>query len=207
LTMVAPARGHFVGGRFALSWPMVFVALAVAGIAFGAADQFLGSLHAINSLGWWTVSVSLLSAPWLILPFCAGWTQRRPQRAVVAGLIVALSALAGYFAMTLSPVEGVHVTISGASALLGSNRLNEVGGLVAGPVFGWLGYCWRTRRSWLAAACVTGALCFEPLAVIAVGRGGGRSLVVWTCEVAVGIAAGVWFWSVARRHRHVFNSA
>jgi hypothetical protein len=186
---------------------MAFVALAIGGIAFGAADQFLGTLHATSTLGWWTVSVSLLSAPWLILPFCAGWTQRRPQRAVVAGLTVTLSALVGYFLMTLSPLEGVHVTFSGVWALVGSNQLNVVGGLVAGPVFGWLGYCWHTRRSWLAAASVTGALCFEPLVVVAVGRGAGRSFVVWSVEVVVGVAAGLWFWSVARRHRHVLSGS
>jgi Na+/H+ antiporter NhaA len=186
---------------------MAFVALAIGGIAFGAADQFLGTLHATSTLGWWTVSVSLLSAPWLILPFCAGWTQRQPQRAMVAGLTVTLSALVGYFVMTLSPLEGVHVTSSGVWALVGSNQLNVVGGLVAGPVFGWLGYCWHTRRSWLAAASVTGALCFEPLVVVAVGRGAGRSLVVWSVEVVVGVAAGLWFWSVARRHRHVLSGS
>jgi hypothetical protein len=184
---------------------MAFVVLVLGGIAFGAADQYLGTLHAINSLGWWSVSVSLLSAPWLILPFCAGWTQRRPQRAVLAGLVVTLAALMGYFAMTLSPVEGAHFTLRGVRGLLGSNQLNEVGGVIGGPVFGWLGYCWHTRRSWWAAACVTGLLCFEPLAVIAAGRGVGRSLVVWTFEVVVGLAAGAWFCSVARRHHHAFD--
>jgi len=130
---------------------------------FGAGDQYLGTIHAANAMGWWSISVSLLSAPWLILPFLVGATQGRPRRAAVAGLVVTLSALAGYFAMTLSPMEGVHFSLVSLRGLLGTNQLNEIGGLVFGPLFGWLGYRWHARRSWLAAALVTGALCLEPL--------------------------------------------
>jgi hypothetical protein len=78
--------------------------------------------------------VSGLSAPWLLLPFLVGWTQERARRAAVAGLVVTLAALAGYFAMTLSPIEGVHFQASEVKGLLGSNRLNEVGG---GPTWCW----------------------------------------------------------------------
>ena len=45
--------------------------------------------------------------PGLILPFVAGWTQVRTGRAMLMGLVATLSALVGYFALTLSPLEGV----------------------------------------------------------------------------------------------------
>src|SRR5262249_58567658 len=48
---------------------MAYVLAALAGLAFGAADQYLGSFSA---LGGWTAAVSGLSAPWLLLPFVAG---------------------------------------------------------------------------------------------------------------------------------------
>src|SRR5271154_1009590 len=117
---------------------MAFVVTLVVGLVFGAGDQYLGSLTAANALGWWSISVSGLSAPWLILPFLVGRMQGRPRRAAGAGLGGTLAALAGFFAMTLSPMEGVHFQVSELRGLLGSNRLNEVGGLVMGPLFGWL---------------------------------------------------------------------
>jgi hypothetical protein len=172
----------------------------VGGLVFGAGDQYLGTVHAVNAMGWWSISVSLLSAPWLILPFLVGATQGRPRRAAVSGLVVTLAALVGYFAMTLSPMDGVHVTLVELRGLLATNEVNEVGGLIFGPLFGWLGYRWHTRRSWLAAALVTGALCLEPIAVIAVGRNGGRSGLVWALEIVVGVAAGTWFLVSIRRH-------
>jgi hypothetical protein len=179
---------------------MAFLVIVIGGLVFGAGDQYLGTVHAVDAIGWWSISVSLLSAPWLILPFLVGSTQGRPRRAAVAGLVVTLSALAGYFAMTLSPMEGVHVSLVGLRGLLGTNQLNEIGGLVCGPLFGWLGNRWHTRRSWLAAALVTGALCLEPVAVTVAGRNEGRSAVVWALEVVVGLAVGAWFLVSGRRY-------
>jgi hypothetical protein len=184
---------------------MAFLVIVIGGLVFGAGDQYLGTVHAVDAMGWWSISVSLLSAPWLILPFLVGSTQGRPRRAAVAGLVVTLSALAGYFAMTLSPMEGVHFSLVALRGLLGSNHLNEMGGLVCGPLFGWLGYRWHSHRSWLAAALVTGALCLEPIAVTMAGRNEGRSGLVWTLEVVVGLAVGTWFLVSCRRHDGLYR--
>jgi len=171
------------------------------GLVFGGADQFLGSLHAAQAMGWWTISVSGLSAPWLLVPFAAGRLQRAPRRAIVAGLLVTLAALAGYFAMTLSPLEGVHFRWADLWGLIASNRLNEVGGFVAGPAFGWLGYRWRVCRSWVAAGAVACALCLEPVVVAAARRSAGRSDLVWGVEVLAGLATGAYFFVVNRGYR------
>ncbi len=183
---------------------MAIVVVALVGLAFGAGDQYLGTLTAAHALGWWSVSVSGLSAPWLVLPFLAGTRRGSPRRAAVAGGLIVWAALSGYFAMTLSPLEGVHFHLSALASIVRSDWPTEVGGTALGPVFGWLGYRWTGHRSRLAAVLVAGALCLEPVAVVAVGRGTGRNHAVWIAEVIAGIGAGAFFVSCARWQRRNF---
>jgi hypothetical protein len=180
------------------------VALLVAivvGVGFGAGDQYLGS---ISTPGGWTVSLSLLSAPWLVLPFAFGCRQLRAIRAVIAGLVVTISALVGYFLMIMGPFEGGqwNLNFHEARGLLLSNTLNIVGGLVTGPLYGFLGQRWRTRRAWISAALVAGALCLEPFALTAAGRTfPGESTIVWTVEVVAGVAIAAYFLVAGIGHR------
>lgn len=184
---------------------MVFLIAMAVGLGFGAGDQYLGSLA---TLGAWTASVSLLSAPWLVLPFGFGCTQLRASRAALVGLVVTLSALSGYFLMIMSPFEGGRSSFDSREirGLLLSNALNIVGGFVTGPVYGLLGQRWRTRRAWASAAFVAGALCLEPLAVRAAGGGYERSTTVWAAEIACGIAATILFIATGLAFRHELGS-
>jgi hypothetical protein len=170
---------------------MAYLAAALVGLAFGGADQYLGSLV---TLGPWSAAVSAMSAPWLLLPFVFGATQRRRRRAMLLGLLVTVAALTGYFALTLSPLEGVPFSRFPADlvALAHSNLRNIVGGLVAGPAFGVLGHRWRATRSLSAAGLVALAFCLEPLARLAVGQLSWPT-VVWGIEVAVGACLGGYF--------------
>lgn len=162
----------------------VALALGLA-FVFGGADQYLGSLSAHP----WAAEVSLLSAPWLVLPFLAGWTQRQPKRAAMLGLACTLAALLGYGLMTLSPIEGAELTVAAARGFVLSSSLVIVGGLFTGPLFGWLGNRWRKDRAWLGALAVAGAVCLEPLARVAAGDAYAIDFrVVWVAEVAVGLA-------------------
>jgi Family of unknown function (DUF6518) len=169
---------------------VTYLVAVVLGLAFGAADQQLGTLTA--ELGPWTSTAAQVSAPWLILPFLFGTTQERAQRAAVLGLVVTASALVGYFAMTYSPAEihpwSIDRFTSGFVAVTtsGYNPLYILGGLVTGPLFGVLGQRWRVHRSWVSAAVVAGALCLEPLARWTSGRLMAPA-VVWTVEVAAGV--------------------
>jgi hypothetical protein len=181
---------------------MAFVVAIVIGFAFGALDQYLGTVHVTSRLGWWTITVSGMSAPWLILPFVAGMTQQRAKRAVALGLLVVMSALAGYFAMSNSVFESVPVANfwprTVRMATTESNLLWIVGGLLTGPIYAYFGYRWRVARSWVGAALVTFALCFEPVARSVAGTrfvGGGLSgsPVVWAAEVGIGLAASAVF--------------
>jgi hypothetical protein len=80
-------------------WPLAIL----AGFAYGAVDQYLGSLRPMLLLGSWTPTVGQMSAPWLLLPSVLGATQARAPRAAALGLATTHAALVGYFAMTLSP--------------------------------------------------------------------------------------------------------
>jgi Family of unknown function (DUF6518) len=176
---------------------VAFLIVAIVGLAFGAADQQLGSLTA--ELGSWTATAAQMSAPWLVLPFVVGMTQERPRRAMVLGLVVTMAALLGYFAMTYSPLEIHPWTFdrftSGFVAVTTRgwyNPLYILSGLVTGPLLGFLGHRWRVRRWWVSATLVAGALCLEPLARVAVGRLMPPAQ-VWSIEVAFGVVVAAFF--------------
>jgi hypothetical protein len=184
--------------RFDGSRLTVPVALLLAA-AFGAGDQYLGSLTGSGHL-WamnWSTDISLLSAPWLVLPFVAGATQRDPRRAALLGLACTYAALLGYAVMTLSPVENAHLTLAGLRGFAISEREVLVGGIVTGPLFGWFGQQWRTRRAITGALVTAAALCLEPLARrVTINPIQDRA--VWLAEVVAGLgfAAAV----LVRRH-------
>lgn len=158
---------------------MLVLALAAA---FGGADQYLGSLAGHPS----ATALSLLSAPWLLVAFTAGWSQTTPKRAIVFGTAGTLAALGGYWLMTLSPVEGAELSARGFRGLLISQSVLVLGAFVTGPLFGWLGYRWRTDRWSVGALIAAGSLCLEPVAHAAVGSAI-RSPDVWVSEVSVGL--------------------
>jgi hypothetical protein len=167
--------------------PVVVLTLVLSA-AFGAGDQYLGSLTGSGHL-WaagWSSDVSLLSAPWLVLPFVAGATQRDPRRAALLGLACTYAALLGYGLMTVSPIENAHLTIATVRGFLSSERAVFIGGIVTGPLFGWFGQQWRTRRAIAGALVTAAALCLEPLAR-RVSVNPIRYRDVWLAEVAAGL--------------------
>jgi len=174
---------------------MTYLVAVILGLAFGAGDQYLGTML---WLGPWTATAAQVSAPWLLLPFVAGMTQERARRAAVLGLVVTVSALFGYFAMTYSPME-VHPWSLGrftqgmvAVTTTGYNPAYILVGLVTGPLFGLLGQRWRVRRSWVSAVIVAGALCLEPVARWVSGQLMPPAP-VWTIEVVSGAVVAVVF--------------
>jgi hypothetical protein len=179
---------------------VVFLVAVVVGLAFGAGDQYLGS---IDARGLWTVSVSLLSAPWLVFPFLFGCGQLRASRAAQVGLVATVAALSGYFLMIMGPFEGGqwNFSLHEIHGLFASNMQNIFGGFVTGPLYGFLGQRWRTRRAWLSAALVAGALCLEPLAQRLAGKSYPSDSVVWTVEIAVGVAVAAYFYFSGSAYR------
>jgi hypothetical protein len=180
---------------------MTVLVVLVLAFVFGGADQYVGSLSDHP----WAADVSLLSAPWLVLAFLAGWTQRDPKRAALLGLACTLAALVGYGLMTLSPIENAELTTQSVAGFIRSESRVILGGLVTGPLFGWLGNRWRKDRAWLGALAAAGAVCLEPLARVYAGHAI-RFQTVWVAEVAVGLAMVIYVASVAltaqTRERH-----
>ena len=132
----------------------------VLSAAYGAGVQYLGSLvhHP------WGAAVASLSAPWLLLAFLAGATQRDPRAAALLGLGATWAALLGYMLLTDSPLEGAHYSLANTHGFLVSNAPVVIGGFVTGPLFGWFGQQWRTRRAIAGALLSAAAFCLEPLA-------------------------------------------
>jgi Family of unknown function (DUF6518) len=178
------------GCRDRIESVMRWLAIILGGFVFGAADQFLGTIHAPAEQ--WGFAVSNLSAPWLLIAFAAGLAGRHRQEAVVLGLAATFAALLGYFAMTLSPMEGVALADvpSRIAPLLAAQRLWIAGGVVMGPLFGYLGCIWRTKRAVVSAVAVAGALWLEPAIRQAAGRLEGPRA-VWMLEVGAGVLVAV----------------
>ena len=119
-----------------------------------------------------------MSAPWLLVPFVAGALQAGQRRALVVGLAATWLAVLAYVVMTVSPMEGTHlgprpVGLIGSwtqlsprlfVASLASQWLWFAGGLISGPLYGWLGYRWRARRSQAVALLVALPVLLEPAA-------------------------------------------
>jgi hypothetical protein len=173
----------------------IFLAV-LAGLAFGAGDQYLGSM---SWLGPWAATAAQVSAPWLILPFLAGMSQERSRRAVLLGSVATVAALVGYFAMTYSPMEvpgwTIHRFATGvvAVATSGYNPAYILGGIATGPIFGLLGQRWRVRRWWVSAALASGALCLEPAVRLLTGQLPYAGHRVWWIEVGFGTLAAALF--------------
>jgi Family of unknown function (DUF6518) len=169
---------------------VAYLVTAIVGFVLGAVDQFLGTIH----FGAWATTVSGMSAPWLVLPFVVGVTEERSRRAMALGLVVTLAALVGYFAMTYSPMEGTPIDefLPGfwTIASTGYNPFWVLGGMVTGPLFGFLGHRWRIARWWIGPALIAGALCLEPLARIVADRLA-PTPIVWAVEVALGVTVAV----------------
>jgi hypothetical protein len=102
------------------------------------------------------------------------------------GLGCTAAALVGYFLLTDSPLEGAHYSLANARGFLISDPGVVIGGFT-GPLFGWFGQQWRTRRAIAGALATAATLCLEPLArKVTIDPIGYRE--VWVAEVAVSLA-------------------
>jgi len=181
---------------------VIYVVAILVGLAFGAGDQYLGTIHSLTALGPWAVSISQMAALWVLLPFLFGCSQRRPRDAALVGLVATVAALFGYWAMTVSPMEGVALRSapSAAAAWFGGNVGWWVAGVITGPLFGYLGHRWRRDGWWAGPALLSAVFLLEPVVRRASDRLIGPSW-VWVAEFAVGAGMMVAFAASAPARR------
>jgi hypothetical protein len=117
---------------------------------------------------------------------------------VLLGAAATMAALGGYLLMTLSPTENAHLSVAAAVGFVRSDPLTFIGGMVTGPLFGWLGHRWRVDRYWCGALIAVATLCLEPLAHLAVRRPIASSTVAYS-EVIMGAALGLYVTVISLR--------
>jgi hypothetical protein len=170
------------------------VAVVVLAAVFGAADQYLGSWPGHG----WAVDASLLAAPWLVLPFAVGSSQRSVRRAIVLACGCTFVSLLAYLAMTLSPVEQAKLSLVGVTGLLRGQARWFLLGAISSPLFGWLGYRWHTDRTPWYPAVPAAALALEPLVRTVIGQPIRSPVLTW-CEIGAGAA--LWLAGLLSRSR------
>jgi hypothetical protein len=174
---------------------MAFLLIVLAA-GFGAADQYLGSWAGHG----WAVDTSLLAAPWLVLPFVVGCSQRTARRAIALAVACTFAALFGYLAMTLSPVEQAKVSLTGVFGLLRWQLRWFFLGAITAPLLGWLGHRWRIGAAAWAPLVPAAALVLEPLARTVLGPPIRHAQVRWL-EVITGAVLGIVLVTTARGAR------
>lgn len=173
---------------------MPTIAAIVLAALFGAADQYLGSWPGHG----WAVDASLLAAPWLVLPFLVGFSQRSARRAIVLACGCTFLGLLAYLAMTLSPIEQAKVSLAGLTGLL-TGQVRWFGlGAVTAPLLGWLGFRWRASRGLWFVVVPAAALVLEPFARSVVSEPV-RCVALRWLEICAGVA--FWLAGLLRRSR------
>ncbi len=133
-----------------------------------------------------------MSAPWLLLPFCIGYSQLTTRRAALTAFAGLVAALAGYTVMIMSPADGVHnLTARLAIAVLASQSRWLPAAALAGPLYGMLGQRWRVHRSNLSALLAVSPLLFEPVSRFLQLESG--QPLAYVAEVAIGLLAACYF--------------
>jgi hypothetical protein len=125
--------------------------------AFGAIDQYFGAQYSP-----FLIEVSGLSAPWLLVPFLAGASQPAARPAALLGWATTWLAIVAYTFMEFSPVEGTQLTPHAYLACLVRQWPWIAGGLLTGPLYGWLGHRFRAHRSWAAGLLAALPVFLEP---------------------------------------------
>jgi Family of unknown function (DUF6518) len=184
------------------------VLVLVAICAFATVDAIVKGHH-----GGTRNAIGNASAPWVLIPFLAGFFLRpRSLRfGALVGAVSTITALATYSIVRV--VSGFNP--GGRSQGDGAALITSLGnrwfllGVIGGAALGALGSSLAVRRQWAAVAgVIASVLVMEPVARViwAIVKGeAARTLVpspvVWTAEVVCGCAVWAGFWLRSARHR------
>ena len=146
-----PQLGADPQRRPGLGTPAALGVAVLVGLAWGAATSGLQTV-----LPWPFSGLANAVGPWVAPAFAIGALTRRPWVAAVAGTLVCIGEVGGYYLLSMVRDFGVNPAMV---------VLWVVTGVVGGPVFGAAGWCWRRVRSlrWagLGAALLGGVFLSE----------------------------------------------
>ncbi|WP_129338125.1 DUF6518 family protein [Cellulomonas endophytica] len=132
------ARARWVVPEAGAGVAVVLGAAVLVGVLWGAATSGLQTVLPRPFAG-----LANAVGPWVAPAFLVGAWSRRPWTAVLAGVLVCLGEVAGYYA--LSALRGFGVNPATVAMWAAT-------GLLGGPVLGAAGWCWRRPRSLRVAA-------------------------------------------------------
>jgi hypothetical protein len=158
--------------------PSLILAVFIAGSwVFGLLDSHI-PLPSGSAVFW----AGNLGAPWLLLPFLAGWTQPSRRRALLGGALTCVAAMVGFFGPGSGWGPASIAFVAGWIAA----------GALAGGLYGRFGFAWGRSRALLKGLALAVPFILEPLAWSwGFGYSQGR-LPIWYAELAVGLALVVW---------------
>ncbi len=148
----------------------LFVVAVVLSAAFGVAERILQD-HSVT--GWYLANIA---GVWLAVAFVSGAVAPVRNQAWLLGLVAEMSALGafyGYMRFGELHHEPLHIVAFWACC-----------GLIAGPVFGLVGYAWRRGRSQVAAL-VLGAMFVGEAVLLSLARA--RPRTVTALELIAGV--------------------
>src|ERR1035437_813587 len=190
------------------NWPagspslLLVVLSALAGTLLGV---IMSSFPRPSDTG--TFYVGNFSAPWAVLAFAVGWSQRSKLSAVLGGVVAEVACVFAFYAQSLvvwfeeprrllggDPYPGLLQFTETAIArwlsyYIGPWLVIAVG---AGVVYGVLGRRWGHSRSIVAGLAIALPFFVEPLAWHVHDGFPNSPLVLWLVEIGVGIALLVW---------------
>ena len=152
--------------------------------------------------------VGNLAAPWLALPFLAGWVQRSWLWSAVTGVLAVEVCVAAFYLNTLPPLDPVYlglapstshagVVVAAVAWWLGFHSQWVTLGVPAGLVFGLLGCWWGRSRLMIAGFFLAAPFLLEPAANVRTVALHAYTMplhayVVWVIEAGVGLALLAW---------------
>lgn len=163
---------------------LLLIAFLLAGWTFGLLDSRI-PMPSSSEVFW----VGNLGAPWLVLPFLAGWIAPSRQRALLGGALTCVAAMVGFF----GPGSGWGP----ASLFFVASWVGIA--VLAGGLYGLFGFTWGRSRTLLDGLALAVPFIVEPLAWSwGFGYSQGR-LPTWSVELAVGLMLLVWVVVASRR--------
>jgi hypothetical protein len=145
------------------------------------------------------------SAPWAVLAFGVGWSQRRPAPAILVAVLAEVAAVMGFYNLpdyltAICPIgpgghcrdvaQGTPLVMAWMSGLEPWIQFTSawlIAGVGAGIVYGYLGAWWARSRSMVPVVLLALPFFVEPLAWrVCEGHLKGPAT-VWVCEAIVGV--------------------